>query len=171
MNADVSHAGTAPKSLPLLVAFAAGTLSLALLLGALGFQYLGGYPPCEICHWQRWPHIASVLIGLGGWALLQAGSIERKWAAPIAWLALFCVALSGAIGVYHAGIEWHLWKGPQACTGPRFEYTGTIDFNARVVMCDIAAWRLFGISMAGYNAMISLGAALLGAFALVRHKA
>jgi disulfide bond formation protein DsbB len=96
--------------------------------------------------------------------------IERKWAASIAWFALLCVAISGGIGVYHAGIEWHLWKGPQHCTGPRFEYTGTIDFNERVVMCDIAAWRLLGISMAGYNAVISLGAALLGAIALVRHK-
>ena len=170
MSADISGPETATKPLPLLVAFAAGGLSLALLLGALGFQYLGGYPPCEICHWQRWPHIASAVIGLGGWGLLQAGTIERKWAASIAWLALLCVAISGGIGVYHAGIEWHLWKGPQHCTGPRFEYTGTIDFNERVVMCDIAAWRLLGISMAGYNAMISLGAALLGAIALVRHK-
>lgn len=170
MSVDLPGAETPSQPLPLLVAFAAGALSLALLLGALGFQYLGGYPPCEICHWQRWPHIASAVIGLGGWSLLQAGSIERKWAAPIAWLALFCIALSGAIGVYHAGIEWHLWKGPQHCTGPRFEYTGTIDFNARVVMCDIAAWRLMGLSMAGYNAMISLGAALLGAVALLGHK-
>lgn len=171
MSVEISEAETASKPLPLLVAFAAGALSVALLLGALGFQYLGGYPPCEICHWQRWPHIASAVIGLGGWGLLQAGMIERKWAAPIAWLAILCVAISGAIGVYHAGIEWHFWQGPQHCTGPRFEYTGTIDFNARVVMCDIAAWRLMGISMAGYNAAISLGAALLGALALVRHKA
>ena len=170
MPADVPGPESAPPSLPLLVAFAAGALSLALLLGALGFQYLGGYPPCEICHWQRWPHIASALIGLGGWGLVQAGAIDRKWAAPIAWIAVICVAVSGGIGVYHAGIEWHWWKGPQACTGPRFEFTGTIDFNARVVMCDRAAWRLFGISMAGYNAALSLGAAALAALALIRHK-
>jgi len=156
--------------LPLLVAFAGGALSLALILGALGFQYLGGYPPCEICHWQRWPHIASAIIGLGGWGLMQARVIDRKWDAGIAWLVVLCIAISGAIGVYHAGIEWHWWKGPQHCTGPRFEFTGTIDFNAHVVMCDIAAWRLFGISMAGYNAMISLLAAALGALGLTRHK-
>ncbi len=78
---------------------------------------------------------------------------------PIAWIAVALRSRFRArIGVYHAGIEWHWWPGPQACTGPRFEYTGTIDFNAHVVMCDIAAWRLFGISMAGYNAVISLGA-------------
>jgi disulfide bond formation protein DsbB len=170
LPAEEPALGTHRHALPLLVAFAAGSLSLAQLMGAQGFQYVGGYPPCEICHWQRWPHIASALIGLGGWRLVQAGLVERRRAAAIAWLALLCIAVSGAIGVYHAGIEWHLWKGPQHCTGPRFEYTGTIDFNARVVMCDIAAWRLFGISMAGYNAAISLGAALLGALALTRHK-
>jgi len=156
--------------LPLLVAFAVGGLSLALLLGALGFQYLGGYPPCEICHWQRWPHIASAVVGLGGWGLMQGRVIARKWAGAIAWIAVACIATSGALGVYHAGIEWHWWAGPQACTGAGFKYTGTIDFDAHVVMCDIAAWRLFGISMAGYNAALSLGAAVLAALALIRHK-
>lgn len=170
MPAEVSGPRTARPPLPLLVAFAVGGLSLALLAGALGFQYLGGYPPCEICHWQRWPHIVSAVVGLGGWGLIQARVIDRKWAAPIAWIAVIAIAVTGAIGVYHAGIEWHLWQGPQACTGPRFEYTGTIDFNAHVVMCDIAAWRLFGISMAGYNAAISLGAAFLASLALIRHK-
>jgi disulfide bond formation protein DsbB len=161
--------GTRPPS-PLLVAFAMGALSGALLLGALGFQYLGGYPPCEICHWQRWPHIASVIVGLGGGGLIAARLLNRKWALAIAGFAVLCVALSGGLGVYHAGIEWHWWKGPQACTGPRFEFTGSIDFNAHVVMCDIAAWRLFGISMAGYNAVISLLASALGALALTRRK-
>jgi disulfide bond formation protein DsbB len=158
------------SSLPLLVAFALGALSLALLLGALGFQYIGGYPPCEICHWQRWPHIASAVIGLAGGGLIRAGLLDRKWARWLAWAAAVCVAVSGALAVYHAGIEWRWWKGPQACTGPRFEYTGTIDFNAHVVMCDIAAWRLFGISLAGYNAVFSLGGALAAALALTRFR-
>lgn len=156
--------------LPLLVALGGGVLSLALMAGALGFQYLGGYPPCEICHWQRWPHIASAVLGLAGWGLVRAWPEGRKWGPVLAGLVLLCLFLSGAIGIYHAGIEWHWWKGPQHCTGPRFEFTGTIDFEARVVMCDKAAWRLFGLSLAGYNAVISLAAALLGTFALTRHK-
>ncbi len=171
MPVDDSGPEAVRPPLPLLVAFAGGVLSLALLAGALGFQYLGGYPPCEICHWQRWPHIASALIGLGGWGLVQAGWLDRRRETALAWIVVFCLALTGAIGVYHAGIEWRWWAGPTACTGPRFEYTGTIDFNAHVVMCDIAAWRMMGISMAGYNAAISLGAAFLAALALIRHKA
>jgi len=167
-DGEVSSAGRSP--LPLLVAFAVGGLSLALIAGALGFQYLGGYPPCEICHWQRWPHIASAIVGLGGWALVQAGRLDRKWDRPIAWIAVLCLAVAGAIGVYHAGIEWHWWKGPGVCTGPRFDYAGTIDFTARAVMCDRAAWRLFGMSLAGYNAALSLGAAALATLALVRRK-
>jgi len=170
LSAEISAPESARPPLPLLVAFAGGALSLALLLGALGFQYLGGYPPCEICHWQRWPHIASAIVGLGGWGLMQARVLDRKWDTGVAWIVVLCLAVSGAIGVYHSGIELHLWAGPQACTGPRFEFNGTIDFNARVVMCDIAAWRLFGISMAGYNAMISLLAAALGALALIRRR-
>lgn len=157
--------------LPVLIAFAAGGLSLALLAGALGFQYLGGYPPCEICHWQRWPHIASAGIGLGGWGLMQAGLLARKWATAIAWVAVLCILISGGIGVYHAGVEWRWWAGPQACTGSGYVFTGTLDLTEKVVMCDRAAWRLMGISMAGYNAILSLGAGLLAALALVRHKA
>ena len=152
------------------IALMIGTVSLVLILGALGFEYIGGYPPCEMCMWQRYPHFAAILIGLGGGLLLQAGILPQNLSRPVAILAALLLAITGAIGVYHAGIEWHWWNGPQTCTGPRFEFTGTIDFNARVVMCDIAAWRLFGISLAGYNAMISLLAAALGAAGLIRHK-
>jgi disulfide bond formation protein DsbB len=72
------------------------------------------------------------------------------------------VAVSGAIAVYHAGVEWHWWPGPSQCTGSAFKLSGTLDLNAPIVMCDRAAWRLFGLSLAGYNAIISLGAAVLG---------
>jgi disulfide bond formation protein DsbB len=78
---------------------------------------------------------------------------------------------SGAIGVYHAGVEWKLWTGPTACTG-RYIPGEVVDLtNMRVPMCDRAAWRMFGISMAGYNAAISLGAAVLAVFALQRRRA
>ncbi|HTO40669.1 MAG TPA: disulfide bond formation protein B [Rhizomicrobium sp.] len=157
--------------LPEMIGFAIGALSLALIAGALGFQYIGGYPPCEICHWQRWPHIAAAVIGLGGWGVLQAGLVERKWASSIAWAAVLCILITGAIGVYHAGIEWRWWPGPQACTGRGYVFTGTLDLSEKVVMCDRAAWRLMGISMAGYNAILSLGAGALAALALIRHRA
>jgi disulfide bond formation protein DsbB len=151
------------------IALALGAVALALLLGALWFQYVDKLPPCELCWWQRYPHIAAVIAGLGGGALLQMGVLDAKLARPIAALAILCVAISGAIGVYHAGVEWHWWKGPSSCTGSAF--SGTLDLNEHVVLCDIAAWRMFGISMAGYNALISLGTAFLGTLALMRKSA
>ncbi|HEY1837765.1 MAG TPA: disulfide bond formation protein B [Rhizomicrobium sp.] len=148
------------------IALALGLVSLALILGALGFQYIGGYPPCEICMWQRYPHFAAIVIGLGGGALLLANALPQSFAKPIATVALLCVAATGAIGVYHAGVEWRLWPGPSACTGSAFQLSGALDLNAHVVSCENAAWRLFGISMAGYNAIFSLGAAIVAAVAL-----
>ncbi|HJW41888.1 MAG TPA: disulfide bond formation protein B [Rhizomicrobium sp.] len=152
------------------IAWLEGAVGAAMILGALAFQYIGHYPPCEMCHWQRWPHIAAAAIGLGGMILIGAGVLPARAAAGIAILATVCVAVSGGLGVYHAGVEWHLWKGPTACT-TGFQFNGgTLDLNARVPMCDRAAWRLFGISLAGYNAAISLAAAAFGAIQLGRKR-
>ena len=145
----------------------AGSVALALILGALFFQYVLNYPPCEICHWQRWPHIAAACLGLGGGLMVRRPGANSSLALPLALVTLLLVATSGAIGIYHAGVEWHWWAGPTACT-TGYVFTGTLDLNAPVPHCDIAAWRLFGISMAGYNAVISLTAAAVGAFLLTR---
>ncbi len=153
------------SSRPETIALALGALSAALMIGALGFQYIGRLPPCEMCWWQRYPHIAAIVVGLLGGALVQINMLDGKFARPLALLTIALVALSGAIAAYHAGVEWHWWKGPSTCTGQAYN-GGTLDLNAPVVMCDHAAWRLFGLSLAGYNALISLGAALLGAVAL-----
>lgn len=150
------------------LAMALGAVALALILGALGFEYLGGYPPCEMCMWQRWPHYAAIVAGLGGggavWLGLAGGGAGRLAVN----MAMILVAASGLIGVYHAGVEWHFWPGPSACTGDAFKVAGALDLNARVVLCDVAAWRLFGISMAGYNALFSLGTAGLAAILLMQ---
>ena len=150
------------------IALLLGTLSAALILGALGFEYIGGYPPCELCMLQRYPHFAAIVAGLGGWFLLTRGFLPQNLAKPIAMLTLLCVAATGAIGIYHAGVEWQLWAGPSTCTGSAFHLSGKLDLNAPVVSCDHAAWRLFGISMAGYNAVICLGTAVLAALALTK---
>jgi disulfide bond formation protein DsbB len=156
------------KLSPAQIALFVGAVSAVVVIGALGFQYIGGYPPCEMCMWQRYPHLAAIVVGLGGGLLLASGILPRNLAAVIAGLAIAAIAISGAIGVYHAGVEWHFWSGPSACTGPAFQLTGKLDLNAHVVSCDHAAWRLFGISMAGYNAVISLGAAVIAALALTK---
>jgi disulfide bond formation protein DsbB len=150
------------------VAWFEGAVALTLIAGALFFQYVLHYPPCEMCHWQRWPHIAAAVIGLGGAILLSMGVLPTRAALAVAALATLGVAISGGLGVFHAGVEWHFWPGPTACTTGFHLDSGPINFNAPVPMCDRAAWRLFGISLAGYNAVISLGAALCGALQLVR---
>ena len=152
-------------------ALLSGAVSAGLLLGALAFQYLGGLAPCEMCIWQRWPHGAAIVFGLVGGGLIVTRAVPPTLARSLAFLAIAALAISGAIGVFHAGVEWKLWPGPTACTGIGY-VPGRDDFKPlQIVRCDEAQWRLFGISLAGYNALISLGVAGFAASLLRRAKA
>ncbi len=132
------------------------TGSAALLFGALAFQYLGHLAPCEMCLWQRWPHVAALVIGLVAWASGGRGALVG--------LAAVAVLVSGALGFFHAGVEYHWWAGPQACTGAAFDATNiAAALAAPMIRCDAAAWTLFGVSMAGYNGFVST---FIGATAL-----
>jgi disulfide bond formation protein DsbB len=155
---------------PVQLAFYFGLVSLALILGALGFQYYARLPPCEMCMWQRYPHIAAAIVGIGGAIVIRAGLLDRKLGVPLVVVTALLIAASGALGVYHAGVEWHWWPGPTSCTGSAFRFQGTLDLTAPIVRCDAAAWRLFGLSLAGYNALISLGFALTGFVLLAGSK-
>jgi len=129
----------------------------ALLAGAWGSQLIGGLYPCEMCHWQRWPHYAAVVIAL----LAFVPALPTRLLVTLAALA---IAVSGAIGVAHAGVEYHWWHGFTACTGTMSSGPITIDdlMKAPIVRCDQAQWTLFGVSLAGFNAIISLtGAAVI----------
>ncbi len=152
------------------VAIGAGLVAFLLILGALGFQYLADFPPCEMCHWQRWPHIAAAIAGIIGGVAIASGRLDREVALPLAILTLLLVLTSGGIGAYQAGVEWQLVPGPAACTGGPVVLTGTLDLNHTVVRCDIAAWRLFGVSLAGYNALISFATVGIGSCALMRGR-
>ncbi len=152
------------------VAIFAGLVALALILGALGFQYLDRLPPCEMCHWQRWPHIAAAVIGIVGGFAVASGRLDSRQATALAAVTILLIFASGAIGAYQAGIEWKWWPGPTACTGDRVVLTGSLDLNEPVVRCDIAAWRLFGLSLAGYNALISFAAAAAAGLLLMRRE-
>ena len=158
------------RSRSLQVGVMAGAVSLSLLLAALLSQYWGGLAPCEMCIWQRWPHGIGATIGLGTAGMISIGTLARSWAKPAALLALLALAVSGAIGVYHAGVEWMFWPGPAHCTGNGYVPGADLDANFHVIRCDVAQWRdgLLGISLAGYNALISLGAAAMGALLLRR---
>lgn len=145
-------AGEAARLLALLV-------PLTLLGGALSSQYVGGLAPCEMCYWQRWPHAAA--IPLAALAFTAPASSSRS--RTLTLLAAAAMAVSGAIGVFHAGVELGLWEGFTACTA-----TGAVTLenimSAPLVRCDQVQWSFMGISMAGWNAIISLGAAALIAF-------
>jgi disulfide bond formation protein DsbB len=155
------------------IVFLAGAYSLAMILGTQFFQYVVGVLPCEMCYWQRWPLEAAIVICFGGAGLFAAGLVGRQAIEIIAWIALILIATTGVIGAYQAGVEWKFLPGPASCTGTRFVFHGAADLaNATpVVRCDVVSWQLFGISLAGYNAIFSLGAASLGAYLLVSKRA
>ena len=143
------------------VARGVGLAALALILGALGFQYIGGVQPCEMCHWQRWPHIAAAIIGILGEAY------ARDKARALAWTCIVLVLISGLIGLYQSGMQWGIVPGPAACSGHRFVMGSTV---APVVQCDVVTWSLFGLSLAVYNALFSFLIAGLGALAMVKNR-
>ncbi len=138
---------------------------VALLGGALISQYVGHLYPCELCWYQRYPHIAA--IPLAALAFIVPGRPARGVLVALAGVAIL---ISGAIGVFHAGVEYHWWQGFTECTstmsGP---VTLESIMNAPIVRCDVAQWRLFGISLAGYNALFSIGGAI-AIFAMMQRK-
>lgn len=145
-------------------------LAPALLLGgALLSQYVGGLAPCEMCYWQRWPHAAAIIFAL--LAILLRGARGGGFLLVLAALA---IAVSGGIGVFHAGVEYGWWEGLTACStsnagGSPQDILNTI-MATPLVRCDVAQWTLFGISLAGYNAILSLGAAMAILALMTRRK-
>jgi disulfide bond formation protein DsbB len=132
----------------------------ALLAGAWGAQLIGHLYPCEMCHWQRWPHYAAL-----GVALLAF--VVPAQARVLVAVAALLIAVSGAIGVFHAGVEYHWWQGITACTSTAkldgLTAAARLDqlMNAPIVRCDAAQWTFAGVSLAGFNAIFSLAGALL----------
>jgi len=138
-------------------------LPLALLGGALGSQYIGGLHPCEMCYWQRWPHGAAIV--LAALSFVTRAATSRK----LTLLAAIAIAISGAIGVYHAGVEAHVFQGLTTCTANGARSLNDI-LNAPLVRCDQVQWSFLGISMAGWNAIFSLGGAALIMILLFRER-
>lgn len=125
-----------------------------LLAGAYLSEYGFGLYPCEMCWWQRYAHFAAVALAL---VSLVA---KPKWA----WIALAALAIlaSGVIGMFHAGVEYGWWQGFTACTSTLGDAGGDAleaIMNAPLVRCDVAPWTLAGISLAGFNAIVSVASA------------
>ncbi len=132
----------------------------ALLAGAYGSQYIGGLSPCEMCYWQRYAHFAG--LGFALLSLLMLGAADRG--RSLVWLAALGILASGAIGAYHAGVELGYFSGVTQCTSSGEGLSGEAllkDIMARpLIRCDEVQWKFLAISMAGWNAIISLSAAL-----------
>ena len=155
-------------SAPALARLIALLLPLALLGGALGSQYLGGLTPCEMCYWQRYPHAAATVLAAAAFTAPAMSTRSRMLSA----LAAFAIAVSGAIGVYHAGVELGIFEGVTTCTSTasgatRDELLRSI-MDAPLVRCDQVQFSFLGISMAGWNAILSLSGAAVIAFLLAR---
>ncbi|SEQ24431.1 Disulfide bond formation protein DsbB [Loktanella sp. DSM 29012] len=122
--------------------------SALLLAGAYLFQFLG-YLPCQMCLWQRWPHMAAIVIGV-----LALTLPLRVWA----WLGALATAITSGIGVFHTGVERDWWEGPSSCSGGGGSpLTGDLlsTDGPRLIMCDQVSWELFTLSMASWNALFS----------------
>jgi len=144
--------------------------SAVMLGGAWGFQLLGGLHPCTLCLYQRWPYWAAIVVA--GLATLGARQLGARGIASVAGLcALIFLAGAGVAG-FHTGVEQHWWEGLAACGGGglndpnmSIEELKTRLFAAPVVRCDDVPWSLFGISLAGYNFLVSLVFALASIWA------
>ncbi|MGR3616305.1 MAG: disulfide bond formation protein B [Paracoccaceae bacterium] len=137
----------------------------AVLLGALGFQYIGEMAPCKLCYWQRYPHVAALPIG--ALALIFGGSLLPR-------LGALAALTSAGIGIYHTGVERGWWEGPSTCTsgdigGLSSEELLNQIMAAPLVRCDDVPWELFTLSMASWNAIVSIGLALVW-WAAANHK-
>jgi disulfide bond formation protein DsbB len=141
--------------------------SAAMLLAAFGFQYLGEMPPCKLCYWQRYGHGGAVFAGL------------LALVVPVALVAVLGAAsalASAGIGAYHAGVEQGWWQGPTTCTSGSIEGLSADELlnqimAAPLVRCDEIPWQMLGLSMAGWNAVVSLGLALVWIAALRARRA
>jgi len=147
------------RTVPVLVLAA----SAAILAAAFAFQYLGGLAPCVLCLWQRFPHGIVIALAAVAFALNS-----HRWTAALMALCGIVLVAGAGIAFYHVGVEQHWWQGTAAC-GSALTPAATIDelrerlLAQPVVRCDEISWSLFGVSMAGYNFMLS---AALATFAL-----
>jgi disulfide bond formation protein DsbB len=147
-------------------------IASATIAGAWFFQLVVGLQPCPMCLEQRYAYYALIPLS----ALVALGA-ARGAPRPLLIAALVVIALIAAgnsiFGVYHSGVEWKFWQGPTDCTGPLVDFGkagGLLDQldKVKVVRCDEVQWRFLGLSLAGYNALISALLAAIAGWGIVR---
>jgi disulfide bond formation protein DsbB len=147
------------------VALAVALGAAATVGGALIFEHAFGYVPCKLCLIQRNPYYIAIPLGL------VAALLPPRWMRAGLWLLALIFIVSAGLGAYHSGVEWGFFAGPSDCGGGSGAGTGNVgDFlnqlqSTRVVSCTEAAWRFLGLSLAGWNVLISLALAAFAAMA------
>ena len=152
------------------ITFRQAALAIALgaaatIGGALVFEHVWGYVPCALCLTQRKPYYLAIPLALA------LAFVPPRWTRAGLWLLALVFVVSAGLGAYHSGVEWGFWLGPSDCGGSSGVGAGNVsDFlnqleKTRVVSCTEAAWRFLGLSLAGWNVLISLGLAAFAAFA------
>jgi len=174
----LSPTDRSPYAASSMLALAICAIALATIAGAWFFQLVLDIKPCPMCLEQRYAYYLAIPLA----AVVAFGAAKGAGRALLVagFAVLFCATLfNAAFGVFHAGVEWGWWPGPTECTGSAVDFgdPGKLleSLNAvKIVRCDEVQWRFLGLSLAGYNALISaLMAALsgLGLFALCRRGA
>jgi disulfide bond formation protein DsbB len=166
------HTAIPTQNPALIAAIAIALIAAATIAGAWFFQLVRDIVPCPMCLEQRFAYYGIIPLA----ALI---AIAAKMGAPrgvlLFGLALIALAALGnaGYGAYHAGVEWKFWPGPSSCTGnPALNLGGgslldQLD-KVKIVPCDVVQWRFLGISLAGYNALISLLMAAIAAWGFSR---
>jgi len=144
----------------------ASASSLAVILGAYSFEFIGGFFPCKLCYWQRYPHFLIILmfpfIYFFPWRILI-------------FVGTGSMLISTILAFYHVGVEQKYWPGPNSCMNPSIEGLTTDQLldkimSAPLVRCDEIVWDLIGISMAGWNALISFCLFLIWFYCYLKDK-
>jgi disulfide bond formation protein DsbB len=155
-------------------ALAIFALSTATILATWFFQYVLKLPPCPLCLEERLPY--HIVIPLSLLMAIAAFVRAPRALTVVGFVAILATVLCGAaLAAYHAGVEWRWWPGPTDCSGPLTDLSAKGSLlnqlqSVQVVRCDEAAWRFLGISLAGYNVLISLVLAAIAAFGLFARK-
>ncbi len=136
--------------------------TLATIAGAWGFEIIGGFQPCPLCLTQRWSYYIAVPLAAILIAMVLSGKISSNFLRAGVGVVALVMLVGGVLGGYHAGVEWGFWPGPSTCTGGGGLSGGLPDLTQTIVQCDEVQIRIFGLSFAGWNAVISGFCALVG---------
>jgi disulfide bond formation protein DsbB len=168
-NRSLAHDGANPA---MMAALAIAGIAVLTLAGAWFFEMVLDIKPCPLCLEQRYAYDLAIPLGALVAFAAARGAPRVVLVAGLGLLALAALANAG-LGAYHAGVEWHFWQGPTDCSGSVVDLGSASSLlqrldTVKVVRCDEVQWRFLGLSMAGYNVLISLLMGAIAAWGIVR---